>query len=609
MSRQWMTLMAILLVYIPVAIDATVLHVAAPTLSVALGSSGNELLWIIDIYSLVMAGMVLPMGALGDKIGFKRLLLLGSAIFGVASLCAALSPTALTLIASRALLAVGAAMIVPATLAGIRSTFAEASQRNMALGLWAAVGSGGAAFGPLVGGMLLEHFYWGSVFLINVPIVLVVIAINAKVVPRQPARREQPLNLLQALILIASILMLVFSAKSALKGQLALWLTALVAIGGAAMLTWFIRKQLSATRPMVDMRLFTHRIILSGVMMAMTALITLVGFELLMAQELQFVHQKTPFEAGMFMLPVMVASGFSGPIAGLLVSRLGLREVATGGMLLSAFSFLGLALTDFSSQPWQAWGLMTLLGFSVASALLASSSAIMAAAPKEKAAAAGAIETMAYELGAGLGIALFGLILTRSYSATIVLPSGLSESMAQQASSSIGEAVSLTQALPAGMAEALMAAAKAAFTRSQPGAGDGGRTASAAGGRHLAQPGERGETAVNAIAVATGPSPRVEAGRGPSLLTPRRWSSRRGPRHSGRPPPGHGVTARAPPANTTPPQSAGRREHSPACAPGRSPRVARAYRTGYAGCSGLTLLVTVSPQAVPPAVRSAIPVP
>ena len=113
----------------------------------------------------------------------------------------------------------------------------------MALGLWAAVGSGGAAFGPLVGGILLEHFYWGSVFLINVPIVLVVIAINAKVVPRQPARREQPLNLLQALVLIAAILMLVFSAKSALKGQLALWLTALVALGRAAMLTWFIRKQ------------------------------------------------------------------------------------------------------------------------------------------------------------------------------------------------------------------------------------------------------------------------------------------------------------------------------------------------------------------------------
>lgn len=463
MSRQWLTLMAILLVYIPVAIDATVLHVAAPTLSVALGTSGNELLWIIDIYSLVMAGMVLPMGALGDKIGFKRLLLLGSAIFGVASLCAALSPTAITLILSRALLAVGAAMIVPATLAGIRGTFAQASQRNMALGLWAAVGSGGAAFGPLVGGMLLEHFYWGSVFLINVPIVLLVIVINARVVPRQPARREQPLNLLQALILIAAILMLVFSAKSALKGQLALWLTALVAIGGAAMLAWFIRKQLSMPTPMVDMRLFTHRIILSGVMMAMTALITLVGFELLMAQELQFVHQKTPFEAGLFMLPVMVASGFSGPIAGMLVSKLGLRQVATGGMLLSAFSFLGLSITDFSTQQWQAWGLMTLLGFSAASALLASTSAIMAAAPKEKASAAGAIETMAYELGAGLGIALFGLILTRSYSSAIVLPDGIGGEAALQASSSIGEAMKVAQSLPALPADSLIAAAKTAF--------------------------------------------------------------------------------------------------------------------------------------------------
>ncbi|EIY2675131.1 MFS transporter [Raoultella planticola] len=463
MSRQWLTLVAILLVYLPVAIDATVLHVAAPTLSMSLGTSSNELLWIIDIYSLVMAGMVLPMGALGDKIGFKRLLLLGSAIFGVSSLAAAFSPTALALIASRALLAIGAAMIVPATLAGIRNTFSQARHRNMALGLWAAIGSGGAAFGPLVGGILLEHFYWGSVFLINVPIVLAVIAFSARMVPRQPARREQPLNLTQALMLIVAILMLVFSAKSALKGQMALWMTGLIALVGLALLVRFVRQQLSAATPMVDMRLFTHRIILSGVMMAMTALITLVGFELLMAQELQFVHGKTPFEAGLFMLPLMLASGFSGPVAGVMVSRLGLRQVATGGMLLSAFSFLGLSMTDFSSQQWLAWGLMTLLGFSVASALLASGAAIMAAAPKEKAAAAGAIETMAYELGAGLGIALFGLILTRSYSSSIVLPGGMDGQVAAQASSSISEAIALAQSLPAVPAHSLIAAAKTAF--------------------------------------------------------------------------------------------------------------------------------------------------
>ncbi|HIF4685997.1 TPA: MFS transporter [Citrobacter koseri] len=464
MFRQWLTLMIIVLVYIPVAIDATVLHVAAPTLSMTLGASGNELLWIIDIYSLVMAGMVLPMGALGDRIGFKRLLLLGGGLFGLASLAAAFAHNASWLIATRAILAIGAAMIVPATLAGIRATFSEARHRNMALGVWAAVGSGGAAFGPLVGGMLLEHFYWGSVFLINVPIVLVVMALTARFVPRQSGRRDQPLNFSHAVMLIIAILLLVYSAKTALKGQLASGVIALTLMIGALLLGMFIRTQLAATRPMIDMRLFTHRIILSGVVMAMTAMITLVGFELLMAQELQFVHGLTPYEAGLFMLPVMLASGFSGPLAGMLVSRLGLRTVATGGMVLSALSFYGLAMTDFSTQQWQAWCLMALLGFSAASALLASTAAIMAAAPAEKAAAAGAIETMAYELGAGLGIAIFGLLLSRSFSASILLPSGLNAEEIERASSSMGEAVQLADTLSPSLGEAILDAARQAFT-------------------------------------------------------------------------------------------------------------------------------------------------
>lgn len=464
MFRQWLTLMIIVLVYIPVAIDATVLHVAAPTLSMTLGASGNELLWIIDIYSLVMAGMVLPMGALGDRIGFKRLLLLGGVLFGLASLAAAFAHSASWLIATRAILAIGAAMIVPATLAGIRATFSEARHRNMALGVWAAVGSGGAAFGPLVGGMLLEHFYWGSVFLINVPIVLVVMALTARFVPRQSGRRDQPLNFSHAIMLIIAILLLVYSAKTALKGQLASGVIALTLMIGALLLGMFIRTQLAAARPMIDMRLFTHRIILSGVVMAMTAMITLVGFELLMAQELQFVHGLTPYEAGLFMLPVMLASGFSGPLAGMLVSRLRLRTVATGGMALSALSFYGLAMTDFSTQQWQAWCLMALLGFSAASALLASTAAIMAAAPAEKAAAAGAIETMAYELGAGLGIAIFGLLLSRSFSASILLPSGLNAEEIERASSSMGEAVQLADTLSPSLGEAILDAARQAFT-------------------------------------------------------------------------------------------------------------------------------------------------
>jgi hypothetical protein len=162
----------------------------------------------------------------------------------------------------------------------------------------------------------------------------------------------------------------------------------------------------------------------------------------------------------------MVASGFSGPIAGILVGRLGLRLVAAGGMGLSAVSFIGLSMLDFSTQQWQAWSLMVLLGFSAASALLASTSAIMAAAPKEKAAAAGAIETMSYELGAGLGIAIFGLLLTRSFSASIVLPQGLSAALSDKASSSIGEAVKVAQDLTPSMSESVIEAAKAAFITS-----------------------------------------------------------------------------------------------------------------------------------------------
>ncbi len=466
MIRQWVALVIIVLVYIPVAIDATVLHVAAPTLSMTLDASGNELLWIIDIYSLVMAGMVLPMGALGDRIGFKRLLILGSSLFGLSSLAAAFAPSAGWLIAARALLAIGAAMIIPATLAGIRTLFADARQRNIALGVWAAVGSGGAAFGPLIGGILLAHFYWGAVFLINVPIVLLVVSLAARFVPAQQGRPEQPLNITHALMLIVAILLLVYSAKTALKGAISPWLVAGTLLTGAMMLLAFIRIQLRARTPMIDLRLFGHRIILSGVVMAMTAMIALVGFELLMAQELQFVHGFTPFDAGMFMLPVMVASGFSGPIAGVLVGRLGLRIVATGGMGLSALSFIGLSMLDFSTQQWQAWSLMVLLGFSAASALLASTSAIMAAAPKEKAAAAGAIETMSYELGAGLGIAIFGLLLTRSFSASIELPQELNAALADHASSSIGEAVKVAQDLPPALAESVIEAAKAAFITS-----------------------------------------------------------------------------------------------------------------------------------------------
>ncbi|OVZ90834.1 MFS transporter [Yersinia kristensenii] len=464
MSRKWLIFYVIILMYLPVSIDATVLHVAAPRLGIALSATGSELLWIIDIYSLVMACLLLPMGALGDRIGFKRLALLGSVLFGLASLAAALAPSVAALIAARALLAIGAAMILPATLSAVRHIFTDERERALALGIWVAIGTMGAAMGPLVGGLLMEYFYWGAVFLINVPIIIAVIIATLAVIPHQPMRTEQTWRVAPALVLITAILLLVYAAKTGIRGGGDPLMTSLSALLGGGMLLAFVRHQLLTSAPMIDFRLISQRVIAVGMVMAMTAMITLVGFELLLTQELQFVLGKTPLEAGMFLLPLMIASGVSGPISGWLVAKLGLRTVASAGIAFSSLSFLGLAWTDFATEAYLAWGWMIVLGFSIEASLLASTAAIMSAAPSEKAGAAGAVEGMAYELGAGLGVAIFGLMLSRAYAASIALPEDLPADLVAQASASISETIQVVNSL--GGNDALLTSAKQAFSAS-----------------------------------------------------------------------------------------------------------------------------------------------
>lgn len=292
MYRKWMILAIIVLIYLPVSIDATVLHVAIPTLSADLALTSTQMLWVIDIYSLIMAGLILPMGALGDRIGFKRLMLVGASIFGLASLLAAFANSAALLIVARALLGLGAAMILPATLSGLRTTFLDEKQRNYALGIWGTVGGGGAAFGPLLGGFILEHFSWGAVFLINVPIIITVILLTAFWVPKQHIQHKQALNLFQALILVVAILTLIYAAKTAMHApSMTIFM---VMLAGFVLLTGFIRHQLKTPAPMIDVHLFKHPVISTSVIMAMVAMIALVGFELLLSQELQFVYGYSP---------------------------------------------------------------------------------------------------------------------------------------------------------------------------------------------------------------------------------------------------------------------------------------------------------------------------
>lgn len=464
MSRKWVILAIIVLIYLPVSIDATVLHVAIPTLSSTLSLSANEMLWVIDIYSLIMAGLILPMGALGDRIGFKRLMLIGASIFGVASLMAAFANSAYMLIAARAFLGVGAAMILPATLAGVRNTFLDEKQRNYALGVWGTVGGGGAAFGPLLGGFILEHFSWGAVFLINVPIIILVLILTIWLVPKQTVQTKQPLNLFQALILVIAILMLIYSIKTSIYA-FSFWIVLVFGIG-LCLLVGFVRHQLRAVQPMIDFSLFKNPVISTSIVMAMVAMIALVGFELLLSQELQFVYGYTPLEAGLFILPFMIAISIGGPFTSVLMNHYGLRPVATVGMLMCAVCFFGLAMTDFGTHYIQAWVWMVLMGISVEIALLSSTAAIMSAVSPEKATAAGAIEGMAYELGAGLGVAIFGLLLSLFYAQAIVLPEMLSANMLTEASSSIGEAISLLRHLDPALMQELKQAASDAFIHS-----------------------------------------------------------------------------------------------------------------------------------------------
>ncbi|GEO80789.1 MFS transporter [Pararhodospirillum oryzae] len=455
-------MLAVLLAFLPVILDMTILHIAVPSLSLALGASATEILWIIDIYPLMMAGLLVPMGSLADRVGHRRMLLTGLMVFGGASLAAAFAPTALLLIGARALLAVGAAMIMPCVLALIRQTFEDDRERGVALGLWSTFAAAGGAMGPLVGGALLEHFWWGSVFLLNVPVMLGVWSFAFAVLPRRVSGGLGSWNIGQALVLIVGLITVVYAIKAAFKADNAPLLTGLCFLVGVFLLAWFARKQVCSRSPMLDLSLFTRPAIAAGMVMAIVVSGALAGAELTIAQELQFVVGLSPLQAGMFILPLMIASGVGGPFAGSIAAAIGLRPVAVVSLLVAAASLAGLGLSDFQSGHWSIVALLALLGFVLGIGLTASSIAIMDSAPASKAGAAGALEGTGYELGAGLGITVFGVLLAASYQSAIEVPQELVERMGPAPFASIGETIAAA-ALAGEEGAALIQSANAAF--------------------------------------------------------------------------------------------------------------------------------------------------
>lgn len=255
--RRWLILAIISSALLLIVIDMTVLYTALPTLTRELDASASQKLWIINIYALIAAGLLLGMGTLGDRLGHKRLFIGGLSVFGLFSLIAAFSPSASVLIGARGFLAVGAAMMMPATLAIVRLTFADPREQAMAFGIWASVASGGAAFGPVVGGLLLEHFWWGSVFLINVPIVLVALVLGAVLIPNHPGDAKKRWDWLGSLQVMIGLISLAYAVKELGKRAPSFDGMLVAVVLGALFLTLFIRRQRRAAQPMLDLALFT----------------------------------------------------------------------------------------------------------------------------------------------------------------------------------------------------------------------------------------------------------------------------------------------------------------------------------------------------------------
>jgi DHA2 family multidrug resistance protein-like MFS transporter len=461
-NNRWLILAMISSALFLIIIDMTVLYTALPRLTLALDASASQKLWIVNAYPLVVAGLLPGAGMLSDRIGHKRLFIAGLPVFAVASLCAAFSPSAEWLIAARVFLAVGAAMMMPATLSIVRHVFTDERERALAIGIWAAVASGGAAIGPVVGGVLLEYFWWGSVFLINVPVVLAVLPFAWRLIPHCGGENKSPYDIIGSVQIMAGLVGCIYALKELSKAAPSFTALAIAATIGVVSLWLFVRRQRRARYPMIDFSLFQNRLFAGGVGVALVSMIALVGVELVLTQRLQLVLELTPLQAALFILPIPLASALAGPLTGLLLPRFGERSMILGGFTLTGLGIAGLALLYQSSLVLQLICLF-IAGFGLGAVITAASTAIMLNAPEEKSGMAASIEDVSYELGGVLGITLLGGLMTAIYSHSLALPDSLPVS--DIAYDSIDEALRLAANLAADQAEQLKQLARLAFDR------------------------------------------------------------------------------------------------------------------------------------------------
>ena len=422
--REWLALCVLMLAVVLLAVDATVLYLAVPALTAEISPTATQLLWIGDIYSFVLAGLLIPMGNLADRVGRKKLLIIGSTAFGVASLIAAYSPSAELLIAARALLGVAGATIMPSTLSIVRDMFEDPVQRTRAIAVWSAGATGGAALGPLVGGALLERFWWGSVFLINVPIMLVVLVAGLILLPESRNPHSGRVDLLSAVLSVLAIVPVVYAVKHAVGTGLD-WTVPATAAAGVLAGVVFVRRQRRLPHPLVDIDLFRIPAFTGAVVANTLAIFAFSGLLFFFSQYLQLVRGYGPLMAGLAEMPVTVTSILVIAFIGFLLTRLGRGRSIGAGLGTAALGLAALGLAEGLPTYWGIGLALAVLGLGVGVAMALSTDAIVAAAPRERAGAAASISETGYELGVALGIAVLGSLQTALYRANLTPPADL----------------------------------------------------------------------------------------------------------------------------------------------------------------------------------------
>ncbi|MGW5284102.1 MFS transporter [Streptomyces collinus] len=463
-ANRWVVLVVLCVSLLLVALDATVLHVAVPAVTEDLRPGAMELLWIVDVYPLVCASLLILFGTLGDRIGRRRVLLLGYALFGVASAVAALAPSAPTLILARALLGVGGAMIMPATLSILRQVFPDRRERALAIGIWSAVAAVGAAVGPLLGGFLLEHFWWGSVFLVNIPLMLVSLPVGRLLLPESRGDRDGPWDVVGALMAAGGLFGVVLGVKRLGGGEpVAGLLTLVPLLLGGTLIVLFVRRQARRAHPLVDLRMFRRPAYSTSVGCIVLAMLALVGLELIAAQYLQLVLGLSPLQTGLRLLPLTVAAMAAGLAGARMLRRFGPRRMVCFGFCLTAAAVLTLTAMGPADDAGLLLSGFVLLGFGLETTLFGAYESMLSEAPAGQAGGAAAIGETSYQLGAGIGIALLGSVMNASYAPGLASVPGVPSHASAAAGHSLGEAYDVAGRLGGSAGAALRRAARDSF--------------------------------------------------------------------------------------------------------------------------------------------------